>query len=167
MLLKTINKIAASLVLCIIVMFVGYVLAHVMIPDTAPALSPIPFKPQKKTIIAPYMHGADAKRGQFLFTTHCARCHSIGSNISLVGPNLQNITGRSIASSDSFPYSQSLKEKHQLIWNDQNLSDWIDDPFHFAPGTRMSFGGIDIPQQRADIIIFLKKHSNNSKDVQN
>jgi cytochrome c len=45
-----------------------------------------------------------------------------------------------------------------FVWNEQNLDKWIADPKAMLPESPMSlpFQGIQSPEQRADIIAYLK-----------
>jgi cytochrome c len=46
-------------------------------------------------------------------------------------------------------------------WTFQSLYEWLKDPKAFIPGNKMAFAGIKSPQERANIIAFLDKQSDN------
>jgi cytochrome c len=98
----------------------------------------------------------DATRGQREFQ-NCTACHSLEPKKNLSGPSLSGIIGRKAGSLESFDrYSDALKLSG-IVWNDKTLDTWLADPQHLVPGNQMPFPGIKNPQQRADIIAFLKQ----------
>ncbi|HNP64230.1 MAG TPA: FAD-dependent oxidoreductase [Woeseiaceae bacterium] len=79
-----------------------------------------------------------ASRGELLFA-RCQACHSIGENEPhKTGPNLHGIIGKASASSVNYQYTDALKEA-KLVWDDENLRRWIEDPSAVAPGTSMIY----------------------------
>jgi cytochrome c len=53
-------------------------------------------------------------------------------------------------------YSPALKSAN-VEWNEETLDEWIADPQHLIPRNEMTFAGIKDPQQRADLLAFLKQ----------
>ena len=49
-----------------------------------------------------------------------------------------------------------LLADHGGDWNYENLDKWLASPAGFAPGTKMSFAGLSKPEDRANVIAFLK-----------
>mgnify|MGYP002400169694 CR=1 FL=1 len=75
----------------------------------------------------------------------------------MTGPSLANLWNRKAGTLASFPrYSSALKDSG-IIWNDKTLDEWIKNPQTLVPGNDMPFQGIDNPQQRADLLAFLKQ----------
>jgi cytochrome c len=98
----------------------------------------------------------NAQRGQQVFRA-CAACHSLEPDKNMTGPSLSDIAGRKAATVESFTrYSAALKAAG-LSWDDTTLDAWLADPQHLVPGNAMTFPGIKEPQQRADLIAFLKQ----------
>jgi cytochrome c len=103
---------------------------------------------------------ADIAKGQAVVNEQCSSCHSIAKGGAiLVGPNLYGIVGAKMFVKPGFTYSSAVTAKANGVWNADNLSDWLEDPQSFAPGTAMSFGGIKNTQTRADVIAYLNKNS--------
>lgn len=96
----------------------------------------------------------DPARGQVLYQG-CMDCHSIDKDD--VGPRHRGVVGRRAGSIAGFGYSKELKNSG-LVWDEATLDRWLSDPGALVPGTRM-FYQVDNPQDRADIIAYLKEQS--------
>jgi cytochrome c len=97
----------------------------------------------------------DVARGQRLFQ-NCTACHSVEPDKNLTGPSLAGVIGRKAGTLQSFSrYSDPIKSSG-VVWDAKTLDAWLADPQHVIPGNQMTFPGMDNPQQRADVIAFLK-----------
>lgn len=83
----------------------------------------------------------------------CRACHQGGS--STLGPRLTGVVGRLAGSLPDYPYSAAMKA-HNQVWSEPHLYEFLARPQGTVPGTRMSYGGITDPQQRADLIAYLR-----------
>ena len=90
-------------------------------------------------------------RGQTLYKG-CADCHSIDKND--VGPMHKGLVGRKAGSVPGYDYSAELKSSG-IVWTEENLDKWLNDPTQMVPDTKMLFS-VESPQDRADLIAFLK-----------
>lgn len=90
----------------------------------------------------------------------CGRCHAIvkGSKEGSLGPNLWNIVGRQIASED-FNYSEGLKRVGGK-WTYERLNSFLAGPREFAPGTNMRWYSVTDPNERAELIAYMRQLSN-------
>jgi cytochrome c len=107
---------------------------------------------------------ASAERGQKA-TRVCQACHSFeqgGPN--KIGPDLWGVLGRDIASREGFSYSSALSEK-EGTWNYEALNTYLTDPRNWAPGTKMAFAGVKKPEDRADVILYLRSLSDNPEPL--
>jgi len=103
---------------------------------------------------------ADLGRGENS-AKKCAACHTFNtSGRNLVGPNLWGIIGRPRASEAGFNYSAAMKSKGGK-WTIEELNQFINNPKGAVPGTNMTFGGIQRPSERADLISYLNSLSDN------
>ena len=98
----------------------------------------------------------DAKHGQALFNSNCAICHSVSPGRNVIGPSLFNVVGRNAGTVAGFPYSPALKASG-VVWTPANLDTWLTSPREFVPKNRMSFAGVHMPNDRADVIAYLAK----------
>jgi cytochrome c len=94
----------------------------------------------------------DPVRGKALYQG-CESCHSIDDND--VGPKHRGVVGRRAGSVADYAYSAALKGSG-LTWDESSLNRWLTNPSALVPGTKMFFK-IDDPQQRADLIAYLKE----------
>lgn len=110
-----------------------------------PALAPI----------APLLAKADPAAGQADTVKYCVVCHNFNpGGGAKIGPDLYGVVGRPRASEPGFDYSNALKSKPGK-WDYTSLNEWLDNPSGFAPGTKMTFAGVDSDRERADIIDYL------------
>lgn len=110
------------------------------------------------SVLAPQAMAADGNpaRGQRIFGT-CAACHALQPDRNMTGPSLAGLWNRKAGALPSFSrYSPALKSA-SIVWNDQTLDAWIEDPQHLVPGNEMSFPGLKDARQRADLLAFLKE----------
>ena len=96
----------------------------------------------------------DAAKGEKLFA-QCKACHVAEAGKNRVGPSLWAGAGRTAGSIAGFNYSKANKESG-VTWSEDVLFTYLEAPAKFMPGTRMAFGGLKNPQDRADVIAYLK-----------
>ncbi len=100
----------------------------------------------------------DPAKGAKVFRM-CVACHTIEKGApNRIGPNLHGVVGRPIASVPGFNYSPALK-KIEGVWDEEKLDAWLANPRQFAPGNRMAFAGVRRPEDRKDLIAYLKSMS--------
>ena len=96
----------------------------------------------------------DVAHGETLYQG-CLDCHSIEKND--VGPMHKGVVGRAAGTVPGYGYSAALKNA-KIVWTEENLDKWLTSPQAFIPGTKM-FYQVNNPQDRADIIAFLKERA--------
>lgn len=98
------------------------------------------------------------ERGAELYRV-CAGCHSLEPGRHRAGPSLARIFGREAGTVEGFlRYSDALKQS-KVVWNEETLDAWLEEPDEVIPGNLMPFPGIKDAQRRADLVAFLKKTS--------
>lgn len=96
----------------------------------------------------------DAAKGEKVFT-QCKTCHVAEQGVNRIGPSLWGVVGRPAGSIEGFKYSDANKNSG-LTWTDEQLYTYLEAPRKVVPGTTMSFAGLKKPQDRADVIAYLK-----------
>lgn len=97
----------------------------------------------------------DAGRGRTVFA-RCAACHDLNTGANRLGPSMKGVVGRKAAAAPGFAYSPAMKGKN-LTWNPATLDAFLTAPMKYVPGTRMAFAGLPNPQDRADVVAYLKQ----------
>ena len=103
----------------------------------------------------------DADAGKTSFNK-CLACHAVGEGAkNKVGPVLNGIIGRKAGTIDGFAYSDANKASGAggLVWTEEVLFKYLESPLVFMKGTKMAFVGLKDPQDRKDVIAYLKKFS--------
>jgi len=96
----------------------------------------------------------DPAAGRRVFV-RCQTCHVIEEGVNRVGPSLYGIFGRTAATVDGFRYSTANAESG-VVWDAENMFEYLENPRAFIPGTIMAFPGIRSEQERADVIAYIK-----------
>ncbi len=107
---------------------------------------------------SPLARAADPAAGVDLFKK-CRACHLVGDNARhAVGPALNSIVGRKAGSAEGYVYSDNLRELGQsgLTWTEEQLGRYLENPKAVVPKGKMAFPGIADPEDRADLIAYLK-----------
>lgn len=96
----------------------------------------------------------------------CAACHGFDQGgAHKTGPNLWGVAGRAIASAEGFGYSDALAGMSDQSWGYEELDAFLAKPKDFAPGTKMSFAGIKKPEQRAELIAYMRLQSDSPLEM--
>ncbi len=115
---------------------------------------------EEKIDIAALMALGDITVGEKVFKK-CSACHSIvkgGKNN--IGPALYNVVGRKVGSVSDYKYSKALSE-YGKEWNFEELNGYLIKPAKWIKGTKMAFAGLRKEKDRASVILYLNKNSDN------
>lgn len=110
----------------------------------------------------------DEARGGGLFNSQCLACHRIGPEAKdRVGPRLTGIFGRRAGSVPGFDYSKSMARMGNdgLVWTLETLDAYVANPKALVSGTRMNYRGMKDAQSRADLLAFLRAHSDRPQNI--
>ena len=169
-----INKIVASILL-IALLFIGIgkisdLVFHIDKPETAgykvelPENSKINKVSEKKSEvidevdITSLLALGDIAHGEKVFKK-CSACHVIekgGAN--KIGPALYGVLGRDVAAINDYKYSQALND-YDKKWTFEEMNGYLKKPQAWIKGTKMSFAGLRKEKDRASVILYLNKYS--------
>ncbi|MBA5776102.1 cytochrome c family protein [Stappia sp. F7233] len=98
----------------------------------------------------------------------CAACHNFekgGAN--KVGPGLWDVVGRKPGSHEGFGYSSAMTAFGEQTdsWTYEELDQFLANPKNLVSGTSMSFAGLKKPEERADVIAYLRSLSDNPEPL--
>ena len=132
----------------------GYVVPGVQAKAEAPAAVAAPVA-EAPPDFATAIPAADAMAGAMI-AERCGACHDWSKGgPNKIGPNLYGVIGRPRASHPGFEYSPAMKAKTG-DWSYADLFQFLRQPAGFVPGTKMTFAGLPKPQDRVDVIAFLR-----------
>ena len=93
----------------------------------------------------------------------CMACHSIGDGAkNKVGPELNGLDGRKVATVAGFNYSDADKNSG-ITWNKDQFLDYIKDPKARIPGTKMIFAGIKNEKEANDLWAYISQFGPDGK----
>lgn len=98
----------------------------------------------------------------------CGICHTFAAGEGTrVGPNLYDIVAAPIAREPTFTYSPALIGLAATggTWTFALLDAFLANPSEAVPGTRMGFGGIADPADRAAVLAYLRSLSDSPEPV--
>jgi cytochrome c len=161
------NKIFAAVLIAGIIAGLGGFVAKVLVHPKKPAEFAYNIevaevaadgsgKPAGPDPILALIATADAAKGEKIAKA-CAACHTFhkgGPNG--VGPNLWNTVGGPKDHAAGFAYSGALLEVGGSTWTYAELNKFLWKPKAYAPKTKMSYAGLKKPQDRADLIAWLR-----------
>ena len=95
------------------------------------------------------------KAGKRVFRS-CQACHGLekGDNRQ-TGPTLNGLFGRKVGAAADFAFSDAMKAS-TIVWSDETLDQFLTSPQQAIPGNKMALGAVKDPEQRAQLVAYLK-----------
>jgi len=111
-------------------------------------------------LAGPAFAEGDAAKGEKTFRK-CKACHAVEAGKNKVGPSLFNLMGRMAGTSDGFRYSKAMVAYGESgkVWDEGTLSAYLEAPKKAVKGTKMAFVGLKKPEDRDNVIAYLKQFS--------
>ncbi len=109
----------------------------------------------------------DAERGETIFKK-CRSCHQVGDGAkNRVGPHLNGLFQRRAGSIEDFRYSKDMVRSGAdgLFWDHDTLDIYLENPKSLISRTRMNFRGLKDAQDRADVMAYLRRFSDDPADI--
>ncbi|PTW62364.1 cytochrome c [Breoghania corrubedonensis] len=101
----------------------------------------------------------DPAKGEKVFRK-CKACHMIGPDAkNRVGPELNGIIGRKIATAPDYKYSKGMTEFGEThdVWSAELLHEYLPKPRDLVKGTKMAFAGLKKDDDISDIVAYLSQ----------
>ena len=101
---------------------------------------------------------SEMENGERQFMRKCSICHALTPPPSRkAGPTLHDLFGRPAGSVPGYPYSPTLAES-DIVWTEETIDALFDlGPDHYVPGSKMPMQRIAAPQDRADLVAYLRR----------
>ena len=162
------NKLFAAFLFAALLLMAGIKIADVMVPhqklaknsyvievaETTALTSVATVETGPEPILA-MLAGADLGAGEKL-SKKCSACHVFDAGgKNKVGPALWNIVNRPMAAVDGYAYSDALAG-FGGNWDYQSLNAFLAKPKVYISGTKMNFGGLKKPKDRANLIAWMR-----------
>jgi len=91
----------------------------------------------------------------------CTACHSIAKGgKNKIGPALWGVIGRKAGSISDYKYSKAMAD-HGKTWSFQEMDGFLIKPKDWIKGTKMAFAGLKKETDRAAVILYMNKNSDN------
>jgi len=110
---------------------------------------------------------ANIAHGQSI-SSKCQACHVLdASGANNIGPGLYGVVGRDPGSHPGFSYDQAMTDfaAKNKAWTYDLLYQFLKNPQGFMPGTKMTFAGLSNPQDRIDLIAYLRSNGSASYPI--
>ncbi|ETX30311.1 c-type cytochrome [Roseivivax isoporae] len=101
---------------------------------------------------------AAVPNGERQFLRKCSVCHTLGPDgARRAGPSLAGVFGRAAGSLPGYPYSDALRQS-DIVWTAETIDALFAlGPDHVTPGSKMPMQQIARPEDRADLIDYLRQ----------
>jgi len=103
----------------------------------------------------------DAAKGEKVFKK-CAACHAVGEGAKhKVGPELNDIFGRTAGTVDGYKYSKAMIAAGEggVVWDETTLTTYLHKPKDMIKGTKMAFAGLKKEADLENVIAYLATFS--------
>ena len=162
------NKLFAAFLFAALLLMAGIKIADIMVPQQKLAQNSYVIEVEKTTALAAaapvetgpepilaMLAGADLGAGEKL-SKKCSACHVFDAGgKNKVGPALWDIVNRPMAAADGYAYSDALAG-FGGNWDYQALNAFLAKPKVYISGTKMNFGGLKKPKDRANLIAWMR-----------
>ena len=167
------NKLFGAFLFAALLLMAGVKISDIMVPhqklaqnsyvievaEITASAATAPVKTEPEPILA-MLAGADLGAGEKL-SKKCSACHVFDAGgKNKVGPALWDIVNRPMAAADGYAYSDALAG-FGGNWDYLSLNAFLAKPKVYISGTKMNFGGLKKPKDRANLIAWMRARADN------
>ena len=117
-------------------------------------------KKEEKIDISALLAMGSVEHGEKVFKK-CSACHVVNKGgENKIGPVLYGVLGRKVGSVESYKYSKALAN-YDKAWTFEEMNGYLIKPQKHIKGTKMAFAGLRKEKDRASVILYLNKNSDN------
>ena len=102
----------------------------------------------------PAFADGDPEKGEKTYRK-CKSCHALEVGKNKAGPTLYGVYGSVAGKVEGFKYSKAMASS-DIIWDEEALNGFLENPKKYLPGTKMSFAGLKKKSQRENVIAYFK-----------
>jgi cytochrome c len=108
--------------------------------------------------LRPFQRAEGPGNGERQFVRKCSICHSLTADGGRrAGPTLRGVFGRRAGTVAGYDYSDAL-DGSGIVWSAETISALFEfGPDHYTPGSKMPMQRITRPQDRADLVAYLRQ----------
>ena len=117
-------------------------------------------KVEEKVNIVQLLSLGDIAHGEKVFKK-CSACHMVAADgKNMIGPNLWGVIGRNAGSISDYNYSKAMIA-YGKEWSFEEMNAYLIKPQAYIKGTKMAFAGLRKEKDRASVILYMNKNSDN------
>ena len=169
-----INKIIAAILITVLLIFgmnkISNVLFHVNKPDVKGYKVEInntttnQANTESQIDISALLALGNTDHGAKVFKK-CAACHSVNQGgKNKIGPALWGVLIRPVGSITDYKYSKALSS-YGKEWSWKEMNGFLTKPAKWIRGNKMGFAGLKSEKDRASVMLYLNKNSDNPRPL--
>lgn len=101
----------------------------------------------------------DAAAGEKVFKK-CMACHAVGEGAkNKVGPQLNGIIGRPVATAEGYKYSAAMTAFGEggKVWDEETFKTYVMNPKGTVPKNKMAFAGLKKEEEVVNVLAYLEQ----------
>ena len=132
----------------------------VELPDTENSSQSVKAAEVEKVDISALLALGTVEHGEKVFKK-CTACHVVNKGgANKIGPVLYGVLGRKVAAISDYKYSKAMAS-YDKNWTFEEMNGYLRKPQSYIKGTKMAFAGLRKEKDRASVILYLNKNSDN------
>ena len=132
----------------------------VELPDTENSSQSVKAAEVEEIDISALLALGTVEHGEKVFKK-CTACHVVNKGgANKIGPVLYGVLGRQVAAISDYKYSKAMAG-YDKSWTFEEMNGYLRKPQSYIKGTKMAFAGLRKEKDRASVILYLNKNSDN------